>query len=135
MRPQPYVNIAFSGTAATTLALSTDCRGYNYATFIASTNTTGGLHTTAANTILEESDDNSTFTTVTTGVTFSTATAATTLAKCVWNVDLRGRKRYIRPTIGLAATAAIQQTHILYNASKDAPTTATLANTVNIANI
>lgn len=135
MRPQPKINVAFSATNASTLALSTDCRGYNYATFIASTNTTGGIHATAANTILEESDDNTSFTTVTTGVTFSTVTAATTLAKCVWNVDLRGRKRYIRPTIGLAATATIQQTHLLYNSSKDAPFTATLANSVNIANI
>lgn len=135
MRVQPKVSVAFSATNVTTLASSVDCIGYSYATFVASTNATGGLHTTGSNTILEESDDNSTFSTVTTGVTFVTTTAVTTTAKCVWNIDLRGRKRYIRPTLGLAATACSQITAILYNASKDAPTTAAFANSINVANI
>lgn len=135
MRPQIKVNSSLGGTAVTTLALSTDTKGYTYASMLAFTNLTGGLHTTAANTILEESDDNSTFTTVASGVTFSTVTSLTTVAKVIWNLDLRGRKRYIRPTLGLAATAQPYLVTILYNASKDAPVTAALANANNIANI
>lgn len=135
MRPQIKVNAALGGSAVTTLQLTTDCRGYTYASLIAYTSTTGGLHTTATNTILEESDDNSTYTTVSTGVTLSTVTSLTTVAKVIWNIDLRGRKRYIRPTIGFAATTNPVLTCVLYNASKDAPVTAALANANNIANI
>jgi len=135
MRPQIKVNSSLGGTAVTTLALSTDTKGYTYASMIAFTNVVGGLHTTTANTILEESDDNSTFSTVASGVTFSTVSNLTTFAKVIWNVDLRGRKRYVRPTLGLAATGQPYIVAVLYNASKDSPVTAALANSINIANI
>ena len=135
MRPQIKVNSSLGGTAVTTLALATDTTGSTYASMLAFTNLTGGLHTTAANTVLEESDDNSSFSTVASGGTFSTVTFLTTVAKVIWNVDLRGRTRYIRPTLGLAATAQPYLVTILYNASKDAPVTAALANANNIANI
>ena len=133
MRPQIKVNAALGGSAVTTLQLTTDCKGYSYATLIAYSSTSGGIAGTT--TLLEESDDNSTYSTVSTGVTLSTVTSATTVAKVIWNVDLRGRKRYLRPTFTLAATQNPVLTCILYNASKDAPVTAALANATNIVNI
>jgi len=56
--------IVANGAGVSTLTASIDTRGFSYAQIVASATITNGLHTTAANTILEESDDNSTFTTV-----------------------------------------------------------------------
>ena len=133
MRPQIKVNSSLGGTSVTTMSLATDCKGYSYATLIAYSSTSGGIAGTT--TLLEESDDNSTYSTVSTGVTLSTVTQATTAAKVIWNVDLRGRKRYLRPTFTLAAAQNVVLTCILFNASKDAPVTAALANATKIVNI
>ncbi len=124
--------IVANGAGVSTLTASIDARGFSYAQIVASATITNGLHTTAANTILEESDDNSTFTTVTTGLSQVTTSAATSVAKVAWNVDLRGRKRYLKPTVGLAATAGINLTAVLSDAA-DQPSTATEAGTINVA--
>jgi len=124
--------IVANGAGVSTLTASIDTRGFSYAQIVASANITNGLHTSAANTILEESDDNSTFTTVTTGLSQVTTSAATSVAKVAWNVDLRGRKRYLKPTVGLAATAGINVTAVLSDAA-DQPSTAAEAGAINVA--
>lgn len=124
--------IVANGAAVSTLTASIDTRGFSYAQIVASATITNGLHTTASNTILEESDDNSTFTTVTTGLSQVTTSAAVSVAKVAWNVDLRGRKRYLKPTVGLAASGGINLTAVLSDAA-DQPSTAADAGTVCVA--
>jgi hypothetical protein len=124
--------IVANGAGVSTLTASIDTRGFSYAQIVASATITNGLHTTAGNTILEESDDNSTFTTVTTGLSQVTTSAATSVAKVAWNVDLRGRKRYLKPTVGLATTAGINVTAVLSDAA-DQPSTAAEAGAINVA--
>ena len=133
MRPATKFHCA-TGSAVSTLTTSINCQGFNYAQILASATITNGLHATASNTILEESDDNSTFTTVTTGLSQVTTSAAVDVAKVVWNVDLRGRKKYLKPTVGLAATAGMNIVAILSNGG-DAPVTASESNAINLANL
>ena len=95
----------------TTLTASVDTKGFGYARILCLVNTTAALHTTVSNNALEESDDNTTFVAVSaaapgTGWTVSTVSSVTTLSKLSYNVDLRGRKRYLKVTLGLAATSA-----------------------------
>jgi hypothetical protein len=124
--------IVANGAGVSTLTASIDTRGFSYAQIVASATITNGLSTTAANTVLEESDDNSTFTTVTTGLSQVTTSAATSVSKVIWNVDLRSRKRYLKPTVGLAATAGINVTAVLSDAA-DQPSTAAEAGAINVA--
>ena len=126
--------IVANGAGVSTLTASIDTRGFSYAQIVASATITNGLSTTAANTILEESDDNSTFTTVTTGLSQVTTSAATSVAKVAWNVDLRGRKRYLKPTTGYAASNSLSIVAFLHEGS-DAPITAGEVNAVNVAYI
>ena len=98
-----FVVAAIGATNVSTLTASIDTRGFSYARIYCIGNTTAGLSTTLADNILQESDDNTTFATITaagagTAYTPTTATIATTLAKIVYEVDLRGRKRYLKPT-------------------------------------
>jgi hypothetical protein len=97
--------------AGSSLTASVDTKGFGYARILCLVNGTSALHTTVTNNALEEGDDTSTFSAVTaaapgTGWTVSTATSVTTLAKLAYNVDLRGRKRYLKVTLGLATSAA-----------------------------
>ena len=97
--------------AGSSLTASVDTKGFSYARILCLVNGTSALHTTVANNSLEESDDNSTFSAVSaatpgTGWTVSTVSSATTLSKLSYNVDLRGRKRYLKVTLGLATSAA-----------------------------
>lgn len=134
MRPQVSVSCAISANGATTVQQSFDTRGYRHGHFVVSGSAATGLHTTAANTILEESDDASSWTTVDTGVTLDTSSAVTNTAKVLWSVDLRGRKRYIRPKAGLASTGILQLTAVLSGAS-DAPVTASECGAINFISI
>jgi len=133
MRPATKF-VCANGAGVSTLTTSINCQGFNYAQIVASATITNGLHATASNTILEESDDNSTFTTVTTGLSQVTTSATVDVAKVVWNVDLRGRKKYLKPTVGLAATAGMNIVAVLSNGG-DAPVTASESNAINLANL
>ena len=106
------MNASGTTTGATTLAGTVDTKGFGYARIVCLVNNTASLSTVVTNNSLEESDDNSTFSAVSaaapgTGWTPGTVTASsvTTLAKLAYNVDLRGRKRYLKVTLGLATTA------------------------------
>lgn len=101
-------NTNTSGTSS--LTASVDTKGFGYARILCLVNITNALHTTATNNALDESDDNTTFVAVSaaapgTGWTVSTVSNVTTLAKLAYNVDLRGRKRYLKVTLGLSATS------------------------------
>lgn len=105
-----FVIAAIGATNVTTLTASIDTRGFSFARIYCIANTNTGLSTTAANNTLAENDDNGgTWATISaagagTAYTPSSATASTALAKVVYEVDLRGRKRYLRPTFGTNAT-------------------------------
>lgn len=104
------MNLSGSTSGVTTLTGSVDCRNYGYAQISVIANSTAAVHTTAANNALEESDDNSTWSAISaaapgTGFTPTTVTVASTGPKIIYNVDLRGRKRYLKVTCGFAATA------------------------------
>ena len=134
MKPSNTKFLCASGAGVTTLTASIDTRGFSYAQIVGFNNAAAGLHTTASNTVLEESDDNSTWTSVATGLTPATTAAAATIAKVVWNVDLRGRKRYLKPTTGYAASNSLSILAVLHEGS-DAPNTAAEINAVNVAYI
>jgi len=110
MRQNSKFSIAAIGaTNVSTLTASIDTRGFSFARIYCFANSSVAVHTTTSNNILQESDDNSTFTTISaagagTAYTPTTNTIATTLAKIIYEVDLRGRKRYLKPTFGLGAT-------------------------------
>jgi hypothetical protein len=100
-----------SATNASQVTASFDTRGYGFGRFLCFGIANTGVSTTLANHVLAESDDNVSFSTISTssyqvGLTLPTATASinTALAKVVYDVDLRGRKRYIRVTFSTAAT-------------------------------
>lgn len=127
-----HVLINSSGTTSgiTTLTGTVDTVGYNYAQIAIYASSDAALHTTAANNALEEADASTgTYVAVSaaapgTGWTVSTATIASTGPKIVYNVDLRGRKRFLKVTGGLAATAnAITIAATLHKGS-DAPVSA-----------
>lgn len=110
MKPNTKFQIAAIGaTNASQLTASIDCRGYNFARILCIATGNPGLSTVVSNNILEDSDNNSTWSPIAaaaagTAYTPASATVATTEAKLVYEVDLRGRKRYLKPTFTLHAT-------------------------------
>lgn len=106
-----FVLAGVSATNATQLTASIDTLGFGFARIYCLLNGVNtGLSTTTANNTLADSDDNVTFTTITaasagTAYTPTTTTQTTTLAKIIYEVDLRGRRRYLRPTFTANAAA------------------------------
>lgn len=92
-----------AGATLSTLTASVDTKGFSFAKLIFVSNSTGTLSGT--NTFLEESDNATAgFATVSgynvsTDFTASTATNSTAEGKVLFNVDLRGRKRYLKATV------------------------------------
>jgi hypothetical protein len=100
-----FIIAAVSATGATQVTASIDTRGYSFARVycILGLGATTGLSTTLANNTLADSDDGSNFTTITaagagTAYTPTTTATGTTIAKIIYEVDLRGRRRYLKPT-------------------------------------
>ena len=112
MRQNSTIQIAGIGaTNGSQVTASIDTKGFSFARVVCLANSNVGLHTTTTNNKLEESDDNSTWVAVDaaaagTAYTPSSANVATTLAKLVYDVDLRGRKRYLKVTFSTAATTS-----------------------------
>ena len=97
-----------STTGVSTLTASFDTLGFSFAKILVLSTSTGALSTGTVNKI-EEGDTTSSFATfagVVSGTdwTPSTSTNATTLAKMQYNIDLRGRKRYLKVTMEHATT-------------------------------
>jgi hypothetical protein len=91
-----------------TLTASFDTLGFSFAKILVLSVSTGVLSTGTANKI-EEGDTTSAFATfagVASGTdwTPSTSTNSTAVAKMQYNIDLRGRKRYLKVTCGIGAT-------------------------------
>lgn len=134
-----FIIAAIGATNVSTLTASIDTRGFSFARIYCFANSNVAVHTTSSNNILQDSDDNSAFTTITaagagTAYTPTTNTIATTLAKIVYEVDLRGRRRYLKPTFGLGATT---EPIIAVELSEpaDGCTTAAEIGTANLAQI
>lgn len=114
MRPNTqFVIGGSSATNASQLTAAIDTRGFNFARIIclAAVTNTNGLSTTNANNILEESDitDATGYSSIAaagagTAYTPTSAATGTTVAKLVYEIDLRGRKRYLKPTFTQGAT-------------------------------
>ena len=119
-----------SATNASQVTAAFDCRGYGFGRFLCFAPSTAAVHTTLANHVLAESDDNVTYSTISTsayqvGLNLPTTTASvsTALAKLIYDVDLRGRKRYIRVTFSSTNTTELFVTADLSQPS-DGKTTA-----------
>ncbi len=92
-----------TGTTVTQITSTFDTRGFSYATIsVFGIASTIAPTTVASNHVLEESDAAASGFTAIAGSTpsplASTAAIATNIAKMVYNVDLRGRKRYLKVT-------------------------------------
>jgi hypothetical protein len=117
-----------NGTTVSQITSTFDTRGFAYATIsvfgIASTiapSTTSGNHS------LEESDNSTASFSTISGATPSplavTTAIATNIAKMVYNVDLRGRKRYLKVTYTPHSGDALLVTCDLSNAADGVVTT------------
>ena len=92
-----------TGTTVTQITSTFDTRGFSYATIsVFGIASTIAPTTVVSNHVLEESDAAASGFTAIAGSTpsplASTAAIATNIAKMVYNVDLRGRKRYLKVT-------------------------------------
>jgi hypothetical protein len=111
-----------NGTTVTQITSTFDTRGFSYATIsVFGIASTIAPSTASSSHVLEESDNaTASFTTVsgsTPSPISSTAAIATTIAKMVYNVDLRGRKRYLKVTYGPNSGDALLVTCDLSNAA------------------
>lgn len=127
---QVILNLSGSTSGVTVLTGSVDTRGFGYASIAVLANSTAAVSTTTANNALEESDDNSTWVAISsaapgTGFTPSTVTVVSSGPKIIYNVDLRSRKRYLKVTVGLAATATSVGITADLSRASDAPVSAT----------
>ena len=114
-------NAITSTSGLTTITASFDTRGYGYATIqVFGLVSATGPSSAVSNHVLEESDaSGSGFATISgSGFTsISSANLVTSLAKVIYNVDLRGRKRYLKVTYGSAAADQTFVTCDLTNAA------------------
>ena len=121
-------NAITSTSGATTITASFDTRGFAYATIqVFGLASATGPSSAVSNHVLEESDaSGSGFATISgSGFTsISSANLVTSLAKVIYNVDLRGRKRYLKLTYGSAAADQTFVTCDLTNASDGVVTAA-----------
>lgn len=123
-------------TTISTLTAAVDTRGFNYITIFAASTSAGALNSSTA---IEHSDDNSTWVAmpgVVYGVDYvpTTATNATTEAKFLMNIDLRGRKRYLKITVQ-HATAGDMKLIANLSSPTDGITDAASAGTTNFFNL
>lgn len=123
--------IVSGGGSATTVSQITstfDTRGFAYATIsVLGIATTIAPSTASANHVLEESDNSTASFSTISGATPSpivvTTAIATTIAKMVYNVDLRGRKRYLKVTYTPHSGDSLLVTCDLSNAADGVVTT------------
>jgi hypothetical protein len=110
MRQNSKCVVLAAGTAtATTITASVDTKGFSFARIMCLGSTTAAVHTAATNNAIAHNDDNSTNWTTIDALTAGTAyevsasTVATSVAKVLYDVDLRGKKRYLKVTFSTAA--------------------------------
>lgn len=106
---------AFTTPTITVVTGTVDTFGFRYASISAFSESTSGLNTTVANNLLTESDTSGgTYVSIAAAVagaafTPTSASQSTSLAKVTYNVDLRGRKRYLGCTLGLGTASGAAQ--------------------------
>jgi hypothetical protein len=110
MKNNSKIVVGANSAAVSTLTASFDTLGFSFAKILVLSVSTGTLSTGTVNKI-EEGDTTSayaTFAGVVSGTdwTPSTNTNSTAVAKMQYNIDLRGRKRYLKVTMEHATTAA-----------------------------
>lgn len=97
-------------SGVTTVTGTVDTLGFRYASITFAAATTNGAHTAISNHAVEQSDAAASgFVAIpgfTAGTDWTPSSAAilTNVAKITYNVDLRGRKRYLKVTFGSPAT-------------------------------
>jgi lipoprotein-anchoring transpeptidase ErfK/SrfK len=140
MKPNTKFQIAAIGaTNASQLTASIDCRGFSFARILCISTGNPGLSTVLTNNTLEDSDNNSTWSPIAaaaagTAYTPSSVTVATTEARLIYEVDLRGRKRYLKPTFTLHATTQ-PIIAVELGLAADAPVTAAQNGAAHLADI
>jgi hypothetical protein len=140
MKPNTKFQIAAIGaTNVSQLTASIDCRGFSFARILCISTGNPGLSTVVSNNTLEDSDNNSTWSAIAaaaagTAYTPSSATVATTEARLIYEVDLRGRKRYLKPTFTLHATTQ-PIIAVELGLAADAPVTAAQNGAAHLADI
>lgn len=108
-------SILLNESSATTLTGSVDTQGFRFAR-IQFTSASTGAPTT--NCKLEQSDNNSTWEPIVgvvlgTDYTLSAATNLSTRPKIIWDLNLAGRKRYLRATVEHATSGRCQLNALL----------------------
>jgi hypothetical protein len=140
MKPNTKFQIsAIGATDASALTASIDTLGFNFARIICLATGTPGLSTVLTNNSLEESDNNSSWSAIPeaaagTAYTPLSATVATTEARLVYEVSLVGRKRYLKPTLGLNVTTT-PIIAVELGLAADAPLTAAANGAAHLAQI
>ena len=104
------INTNTSGVS--TISAEFDTLGFNFAKIICLSSSTGTV-SSGTNNKVEEGDTTSSYATFAGAIqgtdwSGSTTSNATSLAKVIWNVDLRGRKRYLKTTF-THATAGVAE--------------------------
>jgi len=117
-----------NGTTVTQITSTFDTRGFAYATIsVFGIASTIAPSTASSNHVLEESDNSTASFSTISGATPSpiaaTTAIATNIAKVVYNVDLRGRKRYLKVTYTPHSGDALLVTCDLSNAADGVVTT------------
>lgn len=104
MRQNSSFILATTGTAtASQVTASIDTKGYSFARVLCLGLTNVGISTVLTNNKIEQSDDNATWVAIDgassgTGYTPASATVSTSVAKIVADIDLVGKKRYLKVT-------------------------------------
>lgn len=120
--------------SASTLTGSVDTQGFRFARVEFSSSSTGIMTT---NTKIEQSDDNSTWEAIPglvrgTDYSLSAVTNSTTKPKIVWNVEMLGKKRYLKVTVE-HATAGRGRFHATLSVPADGIDTADASGTDTLA--
>lgn len=106
---------ALTSATITSVTGTVDTFGFRYASISGFAESTSGLHTTVANNLLTECDTvGGTYVSIAAAVagaafTPTSASLSTSLAKVTYNVDLRGRKRFLGCTLGLGTVSGAAQ--------------------------
>jgi hypothetical protein len=121
-----------NGSAGTQITASADTRGFGYALVIHNSCDAGTVSTACK---VEHSDDNSTWEAMTglvagTDYTIGTGSVASTQPKFVLGFPLKGRKRYLKATVG--GVSSRQAVNIILSDGSDSVSSATDAGVTNI---
>ena len=102
--------VTASTTGVSTISAEFDTKGFSFARVFLLSEATTAIHTAATNSSVTESDTSgSGFAAIPglvhgTDYTPLTTSNLTSVAKTMYNIDLRGRKRYLKVTCGIGAT-------------------------------